>query len=63
MAIHKSRVAHDFRLSPDGVATNDPFAEGEALLMKVGSPISVGEGIVLNCTWRVNGAITFDLHA
>lgn len=63
MAIHNSRAYHDWRLSPDGIATDDPYCEGEGLLIKVGTPISVGEGIVLPGTWRVNGPITFDLFA
>lgn len=53
----------DFQYSPDGTTTGKPKVTGAMVCTSMGSPASVGDLLVIDVTFRINGAVTFDSHA
>ena len=52
----------DWEFSPDGVATDDAKVEGVMFMVKRGSPVTLGDLLVVDCDYQVTGAVTDGVH-
>lgn len=53
----------DFRLSPDGTGSTKPKIEGDAFITSFGTPVEVGNLLVLDVSFQVSGALSFGTHS
>ena len=53
----------DFQLSPDGTGSTNPKIEGDAFITSFGTPVEVGNLLVLDVSFQVSGALTFGAHS
>ena len=52
----------DFRLSPDGTGSQKVKIEGKAFVTSFGTPVEIGNLLVLDVSFQVSGALTFGTH-
>lgn len=53
----------DFQLSPDGTGSLMPKITGKAFVTSFGTPVEVGNLLVLDISLQVSGALTFGSHS
>ena len=53
----------DFQLSPDGTGSTKPKIEGDAFITSFGTPVEVGNLLVLDVSFQVSGALAFGTHS
>jgi hypothetical protein len=62
-AIYNAGDVVNFQLSPDGTTSTNPKITGAAFVTSFGTPVEVGNLLVLDVSFQVSGVVTFDTHS
>lgn len=61
-AIYNAGDIVDFRLSPSGTTAPSVKIEGKAFITSFGTPVEIGNLLVLDVSFQVSGAVTFGAY-
>lgn len=60
--LYTNGTAIDFQLSPDGTGSGKPKITGSCFVTTFGSPVEIGNLLVLDVSFQVSDAVTFTTH-
>jgi hypothetical protein len=58
-AIYNAGDTVTFEIGPDGTTAGKPKITGSMVMTTFNVPIGIGDLEILDCSWRVSGAVTF----
>jgi len=61
-AMYNAGDTVNFQLSPDGTGSTNPKITGAAFITSFGTPVEIGNLLVIDVSFQVSGALTFGTH-